>query len=40
MRAINVPMSKSEVIQIKGIQKGRGRPKIPLVEVVKKRHVN
>ena len=29
-------MRKSELIQVEGTKKGRGRPKITLIEVVKK----
>jgi hypothetical protein len=34
-RAINAPVRKSELIQVEGTKKGRGRPKITLIEVVK-----
>ena len=33
--ATNTPVRKSEFIQVKGTKKGRGRPKITLVEVIK-----
>ena len=32
---INAPMTKRELIQVKTMEKGRGRPKIKLVELVK-----
>ena len=35
-RAINAPMKKSELIQVEGREKSRGRAKIILVELVKK----
>ena len=35
-KAINVLIRKSELIQVEETQKGRGRPKITLVDVVKK----
>ena len=31
-RVINAPMRKSELIQVEGKKKGRGRPKITLLE--------
>ena len=36
MRVTNAPIRKSEFIQVEGKKKGRGRPKITLVEVLKK----
>ena len=36
MRETNAPIWKSELIQVEGTKKGRGRPKIKLVEVIKK----
>ena len=36
MRVTNAPIRKSEFIQVEGKKKGRGRPKITLVEVIKK----
>ena len=33
--ATNTLVRKSEFIQVKGTKKGRGRPKITLVEVIK-----
>ena len=33
-RVINALMSKSELIQVEGIQKGRGMPKIIVVKIV------
>ena len=33
---INAPVRKKKLIQVEGVEKGRGRPKITLVEVVKK----
>ena len=36
-RAINAPIRKSELIPVEGTKRGRGRPKIILVEVKKKR---
>ena len=35
-RVINAPMIKSELIQVEGTEKSRGRAKIILVELVKK----
>ena len=35
-RVINAPVRKSELIQVEGMKKGRGRPKIILVQVIKK----
>jgi hypothetical protein len=35
-RAINAQVRKSELIQVEGMKKGRGRPKIALIELVKK----
>ena len=35
MRVTNAPTRKSEFIQVEGKKKGRGRPKITLVEVIK-----
>ena len=35
MRVTNAPIRKSEFIQVEGKKKGRGRPKITLVEVIK-----
>ena len=35
-RATNEPLRKSELIQVEGMKKGRGRSKIALVEVIKK----
>ena len=35
MKAINAPVWKSELIQIEEMKKGKGRPKITLVEVAK-----
>jgi hypothetical protein len=35
-RAINAPVKKSELIQVDRMKKDRGRPKITLIEVVKK----
>ena len=35
-KAINTPMRKSEVIQVKGTKKDKGRSKITLVKLVKK----
>ena len=32
-RVINALMSKSELIQVEGIQKGRGMPKITVVKI-------
>ena len=34
--ASNEPVRKSESIHVEGTKKGRGRPKITLVEVIKK----
>ena len=34
-KVINAPMTKRELIQVKRMEKGRGRPKIKLVELVK-----
>ena len=34
--SINALVRKSELIQVERIKKGRGRPKITLVEVIKK----
>ena len=34
--SINASVRKSELIQVERIKKGRGRPKITLVEVIKK----
>jgi len=36
-RAINAPIRKSELILVEGSKRGKGRPKIILVEVKKKR---
>lgn len=36
MRETNAPLRKSELIQVEGKKKGRGRPKIKLVEGIKK----
>ena len=36
-RAINAPMRKSDLIQVEGTKRGRGRPKITSVKVVKKK---
>ena len=33
---IHTPIRKSKLIQVKGMKKDRGRPKITLIEVVKK----
>ena len=33
-------MSMSELIQVEGTKKGRGRPRITIIKVVKKGHVN
>ena len=30
---INAPMRKSELLQVEGTKKGKGRPKISLIEV-------
>jgi hypothetical protein len=35
-REINASVRKSELIQVEGTKEGRGRPKITLIEVVKK----
>ena len=35
-RAINAQVRKSELIRVKGMKKGRGRPRIALIELVKK----
>ena len=35
-RAVNTPVYKSELIQVEGAKKGRGRPKITLIVVEKK----
>ena len=35
-KSINVPVRKSELIQVEVTKKGRGRPKMTLIEVVKK----
>ena len=35
-RAMNAFVRKSELIQVEGMKKGRGRPNITLLEVVKK----
>ena len=35
-RTINVPMRKSELIQVERMEKGRGRQIIALIEVLKK----
>ena len=35
-RVVNAPMIKSELIQVEGMEKSRGRAKIILVELVKK----
>ena len=35
-RVSNEPVSNSELIQVKGTKRGRGRQKITLVEVIKK----
>lgn len=35
-RAINTPVGKSELIQVKTVKKGKRSPKITLVEIVKK----
>ena len=34
-KVINAPMTKRELIQVKRMEKGRGRPKVKLVELVK-----
>ena len=34
-KVINAPMTKRELIQVKRMEKGRGRPKIKLVKLVK-----
>ena len=34
-KVINSPMTKRKLIQVKRMEKGRGRPKIKLVELVK-----
>ena len=34
-REINAPVRKSELIQVEGTKKCKGRPKITLIEVVK-----
>ena len=39
-KAINALVRKSELIQVEGMKKGRGRPNITLLEVFKKKHVN
>ena len=36
----NAPVRKSELIQVEGTKRGRGKPRITLVEVIKQRHVN
>ena len=38
VRAINTPVRKNELIQVKGKEKGKVKPKITLVKVVKKCH--
>ena len=35
-RTINAIVRKSELIQVEGTKKGRGRPKITLIKVIKK----
>ena len=36
IRAINTVVRKSGLVQVNGLKKGRGRPKITLVEVIEK----
>ena len=35
MRVTNAPIRKSELAQVEGMKKSRGRPKITLIEVIK-----
>ncbi len=39
-RVINAPVRNIQLIQVEGTKKGRRKPKITLIEVVKKEHVN
>jgi len=36
-REINEPVRKSKLIQVEGMKKGKKRPKITLIEVIKKK---